>query len=285
MIEPAPRYIDAHNHLGDARFGGHESLLAQSCLEHGIVAAVVNGTAPDDWPRVLELARLHPWIVPSFGVHPWSINNLQKGWEESLVSYLEEIPSAIGEAGLDGWKREFDRTQQEDIFIRQLAIASERNLPISIHGLRRWGRVLELLKANRRPDCGFLLHSYSGPIELIPAFADLGGYFSCPGFFLAKERSIKLGVFKGVPIERLLIETDAPDQNLPADLDRHYLRSSIDDNRINHPANIVNVYAGIASFLKISIAQLSIRIELNFNSLFGGIINSRRERPIFDSSD
>lgn len=266
-------YIDAHNHLQDERLAGSIDQVATRCEELGVCASVVNGANPTDWPLVANLARRYRWVVPSFGVHPWHIENLPESWFDTLVHFLDSMPSAIGEIGIDGWRKEFDPTLQEDIFIRQLTLAAERNLPVSIHGLRRWGRLLEILQTHPGPRCGFLLHSYGGPSEMIPAFTKLGGYFSCPGFFLSPGREMKLRVFASVPIDRLLIETDAPDQNLPEDLDSYKLVSSNNPTqRVNHPANISAVYQGLAALRELTMERLAAQVEDNFRALFGPIL-------------
>jgi TatD DNase family protein len=240
------------------------------------VASVVNGAHPDDWPDVAALADKFPWVIPSFGVHPWYINDLPADWFERIGVFLDSTPSAIGETGIDGWRKEFDPALQESIFIRQLELAATRDLPISIHGLRRWGRLLEILQKHPRPTCGFILHSYGGPREMVQPFARLGGYFSCPGFFLKPGREMKLDVFKDLPSDRLLLETDAPDQNLPEDLDSYKLSSPKDPSvRLNHPANISQVYAGVARLRGVSVEELAVQVEQNFSRLFGTLISKR----------
>jgi TatD DNase family protein len=270
-------FVDSHNHIQDPRLVASRGEIFSICVSHGVTLSALNGTHPNDWADVATLANQHSFLVPNFGVHPWFIDNLPANWEETLRSFITTIPSGIGEIGIDGWRKEFDPVDQERIFLTQLSIAAETNLPVSIHGLRRWGRLLELLQNSPLPDCGFLLHSYGGPKELIPSFAKLGGYFSCPGFFLSPGRQMKLRVFKAVPEERLLIETDAPDQNLPEDLDRYRLVSSQDTKRVNHPANIVAVYQGVAQLRGISIEALSTLAESNFRRLFDPVLSKRAQ--------
>lgn len=274
-LRPKMAFVDAHNHLQDRRLFQIRDVICSECQQVGVILSAVNSVVPADWPLVSDLAKRHPWVVPNFGVHPWHIDDLPNDWEQRLCDALDQTPAGIGEVGIDGWRTEFNRQLQEEIFISQLSIAAERNLPISIHGLRRWGRLLEILKTYQRPACGFMLHSYSGPVEMIPSFAALGGYFSFPGFFLRAGREMKLNVFKKVPSDRLLIETDAPDQNLPEELDRYNLRYYGDGQRINHAANIVSVYQGLATFLDFPIESLCSQVELNFRRLFYPILDRR----------
>lgn len=270
------RFIDAHNHLQDSRYDAMRPSLMEQCNKSGVLYSAVNGASPDDWPLVANLAKNYSWVIPNFGVHPWYINNLAPDWQEQLVNLLDSFPSGVGETGIDGWRKEFDSNLQEQIFITQLEIAEERNIPISIHGLRRWGRLLEILKSSKLPSCGFMLHSYGGPAQMIPAFARLGGYFSFPGFFLKPGREMKLDTFRHVPHDRLLIETDAPDQNLPEELDHFKVISSDTGARINHPANIQAIYLGLANFLGLDVESLSAQVEKNFCGLFKSVIGANR---------
>ena len=113
--------IDAHNHLHDPRLAPHlPAILAElACL--GVTRAVVNGTREDDWPAVAALARAHPWIVPSFGLHPWHIATRSPDWLAHLREQLDAHPgAAIGEIGLDRWIAGHDPEAQREVFIAQL---------------------------------------------------------------------------------------------------------------------------------------------------------------------
>jgi len=150
---------------------------------------VVNGARESDWPQVLALARANPIVLPSFGYHPWYLHDRTPDWQKNLEKFLDEIPSAVGEIGLDRWKPDLPYAGQEDVFLAQLRLAARRNLPVSIHCLQAWGRLHELLRDTPCPARCFVLHSFGGPAEMIPALTQLGAYFSFPGYFLhARKR-------------------------------------------------------------------------------------------------
>jgi len=264
------RFVDSHNHLQDPRLDGARSEVLSACVNLGIVCSVVNGTSPTDWPEVTKLAQLCSWIIPSYGVHPWYLANLVSTWRDDLIAELDARPSAVGEIGIDHWKDGINRELQEQVFVEQLAIARARNLPVTIHGLKAWERLLELLTIHGVPLVGFLLHSYSGPAHLVSRFAELGGYFSCAPAFFHPSRVKKLSVFAGIPRERLLPESDAPDQAPPIELD-NYVVEERHGTHINHPGNIRVVYDGLSALLGIPIDDVSTLFEENFNRLFGSI--------------
>ena len=264
------KFFDAHNHLQDDRFGGRQNELLVACEKVGVVRMVVNGACESDWPQVAMLARTNKIVLPSFGYHPWYLHERTPDWLANLEKFLNQVPSAVGEIGLDRWKPGLNYDGQEDVFLAQLKLATERNLPVSIHCLQAWGRLLELLQQSPRPQCGFVLHSFGGSAEMIPAFAKLGAYFSFPGYFLHERKLKPRETFKQVPADRLLIETDAPDQLLPEDKILHPFAAA-DGKVLNHPANLPAIYSGLAEFLGEKTESLVARVEENFLRVFGGL--------------
>jgi TatD DNase family protein len=281
------RFYDAHNHLQDERFVGSTTSLIEACCHVGVARMVVNGVGESDWPQVLELARQYAEVVPSFGVHPWYVAERSSDWKSRLLEALDQMPAAVGEVGLDRWKPGLSYEGQEEVFLAQLALAAERDLPVSIHCLRAWGRLLELLRAQALPASGFLLHSYGGPKEMVEPLAKLGAYFSFPGYYLHARKSRQREAFLAVPPDRLLIETDAPDQRLPSPVEADpAFRSILESAKVpsltcaktgqplNHPANLPWIYKCLARFLGESEMSLVQRVEANFNRLFSVIPRS-----------
>jgi TatD DNase family protein len=288
----AIRFYDAHNHLQDDRFGGRQAELLAACAQAGVARMVVNGACEEDWPQVLALAKAFPLtpslslsdgervaegrvrgtsILPSFGYHPWYLHERTPDWLPNLAKILDSVPAAVGEIGLDRWKPGLPYAGQEEAFIAQLRLAAQRNLPVSIHCLQAWGRMLEILQSEPRPARGFLLHSYGGPQEMVKAFADLGAYFSLPGYYAHERKERQRETFRHVPADRLLIETDAPDQNLPDNLNRFPLADSATGKALNHPANLAAVYHFAAELFGEPEETLAARVEGNFLRLFGEI--------------
>ena len=263
------KFYDAHNHLQDDRFGGRQNELLAACEKSGVARMVVNGASEGDWPQVLALARENKIVLPSFGYHPWHLAERTPGWLKNLEKFLDEIPSAIGEIGLDRWKPDLSYDGQEEVFLAQLQLAAQRNLPVSIHCLQAWGRMLELLQKSPRPARGFVLHSFGGAAEMILPLAKLGAHFSFPGYFLHERKLRQREVFRQVPPDRLLIETDAPDQLLPPEKNLFPLTAT-DGKLLNHPANLAAVYFGLAEFLGEQKESLAARVEENFLRVFGG---------------
>ncbi len=263
------RLYDAHNHLQDDRLTEPERLVA-ACRREGVARMVVNGACETDWPQVAALAQRFPEVLPSFGYHPWYLHERSPNWLNVLRETLDRTPGAVGEIGLDRWKPGLDYAGQEEAFVAQLKLAADRELPASIHCLQAWGRMFDLLRAGPRPRRGFLLHSYGGPREMVQPLAALGAYFSFPGRYADEKKARQREAFQAVPADRLLVETDAPDQHLPAPLIRHPLAGT-DGKPLNHPANLRAVYEALAKLRGEPLDVLAGQVEANFTRLFGGV--------------
>jgi TatD DNase family protein len=262
------RFYDAHNHLQDDRFAPNRADLVAAATRVGVEKMVVNGSCEEDWPQVRELAEQFPQVLPSFGYHPWYLHERTPEWQNVLVRFLDSTRAAVGEIGLDRWKPDLPYEGQEDVFVWQLRLAADRNLPVSIHCLQAWGRLQELLRDNPRPQRGFLLHSYGGSKEMIGPLAKLGAYFSFPGYFMHDRKARQREVFQAVPLDRLLIETDAPDQLLPEAHNRFPLNDP-GGKAINHPANLAAIYEFVATERGMPLPGFTSRVEENFSRLFG----------------
>ncbi len=269
--------IDAHLHLQDPRFPEDLSGVMKDLQVSGITRLVVNGTCPNDWGRVGELADSFPEIVPSFGLHPWKVGGVHPEWREELESFLLRYPGAgVGEIGLDRWIRGHDIEAQSRCFLSQLELASRHDRPLTFHCLRAWRQLREFLEKTG-PLPPFLLHSYGGPVEMVDDLVRHGAYFSLSGYFLRPDKATKRSVFERIPEERILLETDAPDMMPPPEL---VIRAMIDPRKretLNHPANLVSIYQAFANWRGLELEAVIRLMRNNFESWF-------RERNRTDSS-
>lgn len=262
--------FDAHNHFQDPRLDAWRDELARRLPETGLREMMVNGLREADWPRVAELARRHSWARPAFGLHPWRVRERTPDWQERLKACWQAFPhAAVGETGLDRWIENPDIETQAACFRWQLEQAAKENRPLTVHCLRAFGLLEEILRDARRPERGFLLHSYGGPAEMVPVFARLGAYFSVSPYFFHERKRAQLEVFKSAPRERLLIETDAPDMRPPAALNPNPLALP-DGREINSPANLAFCYEQTAALLGMPLGELAEQVAENYRRWAGG---------------
>lgn len=257
-------WIDAHNHLHDPRLGDGPAEIIAAMKSAGVVRCVVNATREDDWSAVADLAAAHPdFILPAFGIHPWHAHTATAGWQNRLSSLLEKHPSAtIGECGLDRWIDSPSLEIQLPIFLSQLEIARDLDSTATIHCLKAWEPLFDAF-GKQPPPARFLMHSFGGPIEIARRLIPLGAYFSFSGYFLHLRKSKVLEVFRQLPEDRILVETDAPDMTPPEEIITHPI-----PGERNHPANLPSIAEALASLLKKSPADLSALTAENFHRCF-----------------
>lgn len=224
-------WFDAHNHVHLKRIADRvEAQLARAGACR-VRAMATNGVCEEDWAALetlsstasLSSSKTAVVVYPQFGIHPWHAASVSSGWLDRLRAVLLKYPGAgVGEAGLHFAGRQYNtkthRAAQEAVLVAQLELAKDLARPISLHCVRAYGRLLELLQEHGPFPHHVVLHSYAGPVEMVAAFAKAGALFSFCGSLCdaASKASAKARAAAAVvPLEALLIETDAPDQ-LPA---------------------------------------------------------------------
>ena len=274
---------DAHFHFQFDTLVPHHAAIDADLRALNYQAGVVNGTNEDEWPVIAGLAPKFPWLIPSYGVHPWDSGNRTPAWQTKLRAYLvADTRAHVGEIGLDRWIVEGVRPgdpriaglriasmdEQAEVFAWQLALAAEFNRAASIHCTQAFGLLHDVLRAASLPARGFLLHGYGGPVEMVKTFADLGAYFSYNIEALQPRHAARLENFRAVPADRLLVETDAPAKAPAPDRNRFPLGSDAEGSVINHPGNIAAAYEALPELRGGPLDSLANVVEANFRRLF-----------------
>lgn len=267
---------DNHVHLQDDRFASDLEAVLARASSAGVALLACNGTSEADWPGVLELARRDSRIVPSFGLHPWYVSQRTDRWLTSLRDHLLQVPSAVGEIGLDRWLEERDEAAQHEVFLAQLRVARDLERPVSIHCVKAWGWLAEIIESQPLLPCRFLLHAYGGSAELLKTFERKGGFFSFAGSVLRTGRTRQQEALRQVPLNRLLLETDAPDIPPPK---RFFPFPGPSEDRAprNEPANLQAITQGVAQLLGMPVADLEQQLWDNALSFWGHL--PRTETP------
>jgi TatD DNase family protein len=281
-------FFDAHNHLAFPALASHLPQILADYTTARVTHAVVNGTEESDWPTVATLcspssqlsALNSQLLLPSYGLHPWDVGNRSPAWLDSLRTCLTADPrAAVGEIGLDRWMlnrarpedprlaglRRAPLDEQLEVFKAQLALAVTLDRPVTVHCIDAFGLLLETLRSVPLPPRGFLLHAYSGSLELVAPFAALGAYFSFNAAYLAPRHARLRELFRKIPLDRLLVETDAPAMLAPPAHAPHAIAGA---PTLNHPANLAASYAALADLRTLPLAELTPRVATNFNRLF-----------------
>lgn len=262
------RLIDCHVHLQESVLRSDLQGVLADARAVGVRAWVCNGSTEADWPIVRQLAGAHAGVIPCFGLHPWYVGERTAAWRETLEGLLDEQPSAaVGEIGIDRWIEPRDEADQEAVFRAQLDIARRKERPVMIHCLRAWGWLMDVLKDEPPLPAGMLIHAYGGSVELIQPLAAMGAYFSYAGNIFEPRREKARAAVMATPIDRLLVETDAPDMLPPLEYRSYAIEAG--GSTSNHPANLRAILAGIAMLRGIDEDALAEAVWHNAGRLFG----------------
>jgi TatD DNase family protein len=203
--------IDSHAHLEMPEFRRDLDEVIQRAEESGVEYIFTVGTEGRDWKRALEIACSHPKIFAILGVHPHNAKEIDDRTYPALKELcLNEKVRAYGEIGLDFFRNLSPREIQIKRFREQIALARELRLPIVIHDREAHQETLEILKSEKAETYGGIIHCFSGDYRMAKECLDMGFYISVPGTITFKNAEEFQGIVKKLPLESLLVETDAP---------------------------------------------------------------------------
>ncbi|MGQ7846746.1 TatD family hydrolase [Granulosicoccus sp. 3-233] len=233
--QPTPALIDSHVHTDDQRFASDRSRILQSAREANIIAQIVPAISQRLWPRTREICAAEQELYACYGLHPCFCDEHDDAHLLELSQWLgRERPVAVGECGLDYFIADADKRRQQHLFSAQLAMAREFDLPIVIHARKAVEDVIRLIRASGHQRG--VVHSFNGSAQQADRLIDLGYYLSFGGA-VTYDRATRLReLVSRLPLDALLLETDAPDQ---ADAGHAGQR--------NEPAYLLDVWQSISA--------------------------------------
>jgi TatD DNase family protein len=248
--------IDFHCHLDDLRFEKDRDKVIKRAKENRIKIIINPSVDFESFKRVLAINKKFNFILPMLGVHPHNIGdiNIDNFYQEfeSILQKHHHIIIGIGEIGLDFYHLKESETQQKEILEIQLKIAEKFNLPVVFHIRESFRDIFSMIKKyNILP----IWHSFIGDYNEAKKFLDLNGYLSISGIITFLKANQLRSVIKKIPLDRLLIETDAP-----------YLTPEPLRGKRNEPSFIKYIYAFLESYLEYE--NLEEIISQNFDNIF-----------------
>lgn len=251
------RLVDTHCHLDAAEFDADRDAVVERARAAGVDRQVIPAVGADGWSGLRALCARHQGLYPAYGLHPVFLADDAGHALEQLPGWLErERPCAIGECGLDFHVEGLDHARQRRVFLRHLELARDTGLPLIIHALRAVEEVLLTLR--RFPGLRGVVHSYSGSAEQARQLFDMGFLLGIGGP-VTYERARRLRpLVAGMPLEFLLLESDAPDQP-----------DSTHRGQRNEPGRLPVVLAVIAALRDEDPAAIAAATTANAERLFG----------------
>ena len=249
--------FDTHCHLDFDAFDHDRSAVVEQARAVGVRAIHIPGVERATWPRVAALCTGEVGLGFGIGLHPWFLSGDEELTDLATVAERSGA-EAIGECGLDGNRAKqggASLTVQTRIFEQHLAVAIELGLPVVIHIVGAHGLAVEVLERHGPLVAGGVLHSYSGSAELVSRYAALNLSFSFGGIITRDTARRPRAALVAVPDDRLLLESDGPDQPL-----RGASRSE--------PEDVAIVCAQAAAIRGMSPTALAALTTTNANRLF-----------------
>ena len=206
----APLIFDSHAHYESGEFDqDREALLSKTLPEAGVCGVINMGSDLDTCYKTLALTEVYDYFYGAVGIHPESAKELPEDYLERLRSLLRHPKIvAVGEIGLDyHWLDACPKPRQQEVFRRQLALANETGKPVVIHDREAHLDVMTLLREYRPRG---VMHCFSGSVELSREVVQLGLYIGLGGVVTFKNAKHAVAVAADLPLDRLLLETDAP---------------------------------------------------------------------------
>ena len=205
--------IDTHCHLDFPQFSHDRNEVLQQAKNVGVNTIVVPGVTRGGWDALIAMCDQEAGLYYALGLHPMFIEQHQLQDIGHLKEYLAiHHPVAVGEIGLDYQDKNLEMARQLDIFVQQLEVAQEFNLPVILHVRKAHEDVLKQLKSY--PVVGGIVHAFNGSMQQADAYQRLNFKFGFGGM-LTFGRSTKLrALAEQLPIESIVLETDAPDMTV-----------------------------------------------------------------------
>ena len=199
--------FDAHAHYDDRRFDEDRDNILSSMPQNG-VSYIVNASVDSATAKTaITYAEQYPFLYACAGFHPENLEGLPEDYLDQLTKLLSHPKVvALGEIGLD-YHWDIPRELQNRVFEEQLILARELDVPVVIHDREAHGDVMELVRKYKPKG---LMHCFSGSVEMLKEVMRLGMSISLGGTVTFKNARVPVEVAAAVPLDRLLLETDAP---------------------------------------------------------------------------
>ena len=247
--------VDTHCHLASKEFAEDRDAVLERAWAAGVARVVVIGESPAAAALALALAAEDPRISVSTGVHPHDASSWDPDSASRVVAQWQDPRVvAAGEMGLDYHYDHSPREVQRRVFAEQLGWAVEAGKPVVVHAREADADVAAILR--NQPDATVILHSFSSGAVLEQAGLDLGWYFSFSGMITFRNWT-RDDCLRAVPLDRLLVETDAP-----------YLAPTPHRGRRNEPAHVGRVAEQVAVVRGMAVDDLMLRTGENAQRVF-----------------
>ncbi|MGM8365525.1 TatD family hydrolase [Virgibacillus sp. W0181] len=250
--------FDTHVHLNARQFKEDRDETIQRAFDAGVKYMVVVGFDAETIPLAIDIAEQYETIYAAVGWHPVDAID----FTDDYLTWLKELAShpkvvALGEMGLDYHWDTSPKDTQKEVFRKQIKLAKQLDMPVIIHNRKATEDIIAILQEEDAAQVGGIMHCYNDSVEYVQACLDMNFYISLGGPVTFKNAKEPKEVAKIVPLDRLLIETDAP-----------YLAPHPNRGKRNEPAYVKLVAEQIAQLREMDLNEISRITTTNALTLF-----------------
>jgi len=251
--------VDSHCHVDFPDLAADLPGVVDRAREAGIGHMLCVSVNLTDFPRLCEVTQAYPEISWSVGVHPNEAFEANAEPSSAQLAALADHPRvvAVGETGLDYYRSEAASQWQRDRFAAHVAAAKQCAKPLIVHTRQAAADTLDLMRAEHAHECGGVMHCFSEDWETAKASLDEGFYISFSGIVTFKNAEALREVARKTPIDRILVETDAP-----------YLAPHPFRGKVNEPALVVHTARCVAEIKGMDEEVFADVTTENFKKLF-----------------
>ncbi len=253
---PEGSIFDTHAHYDDERFDDIRYDLLSSLQNAGVGAIINCAVDTESSEKIIKIAEDFNFCYSAVGYHP---ENLPENYQLDFISLQKFIEHksvvAIGEIGLDYYWHQDNKDYQKQCFIEQIKFANKNNLPVIVHDREAHADTLCILE-DLKPRG--VLHCFSGSVEMAQSILKLGMYIGIGGVVTFKNSKKLVEVVKSIPLNKILLETDAP-----------YMSPEPFRGKTNNSAYILFVAKKIAEIKGITETEVLEQTKINAKNLFG----------------
>ena len=240
-------YFDTHAHLDLSPLSEAEDAVVRRAHDAGVTRITTIGIDPESSANAVAIAHRHAGIYASVGLHPHDASRLS----DETLSRLEELSRCdkvvgIGETGLDFYRDRSPRDAQRAAFREQIRMARRRNLPVIVHDRDAHDEVLSILAEEKAAEVGGIFHCFSGDLAMARKAVAMNFLVSIPGAITYKGSEAQVAAVRGLPLDRLLIETDCP-----------FLAPLPHRGKTNEPSYVPLVAAKVAEIQGVSVEDVA----------------------------
>lgn len=252
-------FVDSHCHLDKIKEVQEQGLTAvlERARQHQVEHMLCVGVTLDDFYPMAELVQENSSISMSCGLHPLYVAKNRIDYDELRAICQRDDIVAVGETGLDYFYDKENHQRQQESFAYHIELANELQKPLIIHTRDAREDTINMLKEGNAERCGGVLHCFTENQWMAEQALELGFYISISGIATFRNASSLRDVVAQVPLQRLLIETDAP-----------WLAPVPHRGKENEPAFVPEVAKCIAAIKGVSVEEVAAQTKENFYQLF-----------------